>query len=434
MVTKTYRAPNMLTALQEIQRDLGPDAMVVSMREIPSGPAWQVWSKPGVEVVATRDVPSSVHEQKSSPRASDQEQPIPGRKEIEAILEAIAAKKGFEQVSPFLGKEQLNTKSVQKRSSDEPVKWTPPVLNREEENPVSESTNQAVKSLGGIVDEILQTHQSRSAQFHRSSTVSTEMESIERLLLRQGLDAEFVEHLISTNIETLNPTVLHDQYRLQKYMMKQLAVSLRPQKNSMAVIQSRVMCIIGASGSGKTSTCAKLAAFYSHTLSKKVVWICADTIRAGAIAETRTYTDVIQVPLFFAYTPQELGETVREQHDADLIIIDTPGVNMLDESKVTEVGSFLNEVTNRSLYLTAPATTKLADLEQAVLTFQPFKLKGLIITKMDETYSYGDVYQLLQKTRLPAHYFTDGSQVLGKLHPGEPERIVAAMFGEGSVG
>ena len=47
----------MMEALQEIQRELGPEAIVLSMREVPAGPLWQVWNKPGVEVVATRDIP-----------------------------------------------------------------------------------------------------------------------------------------------------------------------------------------------------------------------------------------------------------------------------------------------------------------------------------------------------------------------------------------
>src|SRR5512133_535751 len=54
MVTKTFRAANMLSALQDVQREFGPDAIVLSMRELPPGAAWQVWRRAGCEVVAMR--------------------------------------------------------------------------------------------------------------------------------------------------------------------------------------------------------------------------------------------------------------------------------------------------------------------------------------------------------------------------------------------
>ena len=125
-------------------------------------------------------------------------------------------------------------------------------------------------------------------------------------------------------------------------MKKQLEANLRPQQNSMAVIQSRVLCLVGSSGSGKTSTLAKLAAYYTKTLEKKVVWVCADTIRAAAISETKTYTDVLNIPLFFAYSPQELSEIIQDQTEADLILVDTTGISMVDEDRIVELGSYLS--------------------------------------------------------------------------------------------
>jgi len=38
MLTKTFRAPNMLLALKNVQAELGSDAMIISMREVPTGP------------------------------------------------------------------------------------------------------------------------------------------------------------------------------------------------------------------------------------------------------------------------------------------------------------------------------------------------------------------------------------------------------------
>lgn len=436
MQTKTYRAPNMLAALQEIQRDLGPNAIVLSMREVTSGPSWQVWNKPGVEVVATTEMPA----RKSEPRESvalarDSEENVPGRKEIEALLTALAAKRGTPVREPEKAEKAVETApaGAPQGISREPVRWTPPTLQKNKPGADTEPrrSNQALEVLDEVVDEIMEEARPQEKPAEVEESYPPLLKLIRHRLLRQGMDANLVEHLVDTNLHTLSPAVLGDEGRLTRFMMKQLEASLRPQKNNMAIIQNRVMCLIGATGSGKTSTCAKLAAYYTRTLGKKVVWICADTIRAGAISETRMYAEALEVPHFFAYTPQELGELITTQTDADLILVDTPGINTLDEDRVMELGTYLNEIPSRSIFVTAPATTKSTDLTQMISTLSLFKIKGLIVTKMDETYTYGDIYNVVLNTHLPVMYFTSGTQVLGKLHQGEPAKLVAAIFGEG---
>lgn len=432
MRTKTFRAQNMMAALQDIQREMGPNAIVLSMREIPTGPAWQVWNKTGVEVVATTELPSQSLPQQTKKQT---EEVIPGRKEIEDILNAIADRKGF---TPTMSSEAFQVRREAKPRAHlgtrtEPAKWTPPSLNPEPELELSSSIDLSMTDrLGDLVDEIIQGHQaSEQAAIPEQKDI---LEGISRKLTRQGLNSIYIKKIMDANRKALSPVILQDDERLTRYVKQQLEASLKPQKNSMAIIPSRIMCLIGATGSGKTSTCAKLAAFYTRTMGKKVVWVCADTIRAGAIAETRTYTDVLEIPLFFAYTPQELGEIVNSQTDADLVLVDTPGVNMLDEDKVLELGTYLSQISGRSIYLTAPATTKLADLLQAVSTFSPFNLKGFIVTKMDETYAYGELFNLMHETKMPLMYITHGTQVVGKIRPGDPAALIDAIFAGGFHG
>jgi flagellar biosynthesis protein FlhF len=433
MQTKTYRAPNMLTALQEIQRDLGPNAIVLSMREVAGGPSWQGWNKAGVEVVASVEMPARKTELKETGERNLEEN-VPGRKEIEAILSALAQKRNFQTLSP----EELRspasatqTKSLQS-STREPARWSPPVINSKKPSPESgKHENPAVGVLGEVVDDILEESRHGQKSGEIDGGIPPMLKLIQHRLIRQGVDKEMVDRLVETNLRTLSLTVLSDEDRLTRVVKKQLEASLHPQKNSMAVLQSRIICLVGATGSGKTSTCAKLAAYYTRTLNKKVIWISADTIRAGAISETRMYAEALEVPFFFAYSPQELGELISENTAADLIIIDTPGVNTLNEDSVTEAGTYLSEITPNSIYVTAPASMKGSDLIQMVSTFSLFNIKGLIATKMDESYTFGDIYNVMLKTHLPILFFTNGTQVIGKLHQGEPLKLISAIFGEG---
>ena len=69
---------------------------------------------------------------------------------------------------------------------------------------------------------------------------------VQHRLLRQGLDKGLIEHLVQTNLRTLSPAVLNDETRLTRYMQKQLEATLRPQKNSIAILQNRILCLTGA--------------------------------------------------------------------------------------------------------------------------------------------------------------------------------------------
>lgn len=201
MRTKTFRAQNMMAALQEIQREMGPNAIVLSMREIPTGPAWQVWNKPGVEVVATTELPAQNVPQTS---IKPGEEVIPGRKEIEDILNAIAARKGFTTASNV---EVISTKrEIKPRAHlgtrSEPAKWTPPSLNSEPEL-FNSSELTITDRLGDLVDDIIQEHQSSLEVL--SPAEPDLLDGMSRKLSRQGLDPFYIKKIIDANRKALSP-------------------------------------------------------------------------------------------------------------------------------------------------------------------------------------------------------------------------------------
>jgi flagellar biosynthesis protein FlhF len=163
------------------------------------------------------------------------------------------------------------------------------------------------------------------------------------------------------------------------------------------------------------------------TMGKKVVWIEADTVRTSAISEARTYAETLGIPLFLAYTPQELSELLESQKDADLILVDTAGCNPRNEDNVVELGSFLSVIPAGCTYLVASATTKDQDLLQTEKTLKQFGLKGVILTKTDETGSFGASFNLLWQSKLPLYFYSSGHQIFGNLKPGNPELLAAAV-------
>lgn len=423
MLTKTFRAPNMLIALKNVQSELGSDAMIISMREIPAGPIWATWKKPGVEVIA-----SKASETENSTQKSQDNRLSPTQEELKKEIENLKLLVTGQKIPTAAN--SLSEKNIKKQIAPEPSRSS----DSEETHFDFEdfkTLREVPKSKFDLISEKTEAVITKTNTVVIEKTLAPEIPSvllaIKQSLLDQGVNAQLINKIIDTNLDALSPAILEDFSRLDRFIKHQLTACLPPTRKSLALVPSKVMALTGISGCGKTSCCAKLASFYMITMGKKVVWIEADTVRTSAIAEARTYAETLGIPLFLAYTPQELAELLESQKDADLILVDTAGCNPRNEDNVVELGSFLSVIPGGSTYLVASATTKDQDLSQTEKTLKQFGLKGVILTKTDETGSFGASFNLIWQSKLPLYFVTSGHQIFGNLKPGSPEHLVSAV-------
>ena len=381
-----------------VQADLGANAIVVSMREIPLGPSWNPWKKSSVEIVAT--TPESAAPQAAPVLRPSQNQAgvefVEEMPEIEWDIPADTKLAGLRTQPPSKLKLNLNP------MTSTPPQTQPVVAARKAETTVTAEANYIPPTL----------------------------KKIHQQLTDQGVDLKLVDGLVSVALETLSPVTLADQETCKKAITQLLGAELRVKQGAGTYVSGNVVCLIGASGSGKTSTIAKLALFYGQKLHKTITWVCADTVRSGAVAEARAYTDALGLDLKLVYTPDDLKQLLDSAKPDDLFLVDTPGYNPCNENQMVELGELLMEIPKRQTYLVASATTKETDLFQVFASLGIFKLDGLIITKLDETHSFGSVYNFARKNQLPLAYFATGKESDRHLEVADPGRLVAALFGK----
>jgi flagellar biosynthesis protein FlhF len=116
-----------------------------------------------------------------------------------------------------------------------------------------------------------------------------------------------------------------------------------------------------------------------------------------------------------------------------MVLVDTPGYNPFVEEQMVELGEMLTELPNRTTYFVAPANLKDGDLNRAAAALGIFGLDGVILTKLDETYTYGSVYNFARKSQLPLGYFSSGKGAEGALQAGTATRLVSSLFGKGWI-
>lgn len=394
MLTKTFKADSTIQTLQLVQEEFGSDAIVVSMREVPIGPLWNPWKKSAVEVVAASLEDATGTQKPHAVSRSAQNQ---------AGVEFAEERPEIEWDIPSMKK---------------PVNLPPPLkLNL---NPLPHRS-------AAVVDSVRKTEPA-SPTNDRYSPPS--LKKIQQQLIQQGVENSLIEGLLDLALETLSPTTLADVESCKRSIIQLMGAELRVQKGAGAYVSSNLICVVGASGSGKTSAVAKLALFFRQNLNKTVTWVCADTVRTGAVAEAKAYTDALGLELKLVYTPQDLKEILNAPQSDDLFLVDTAGYSPCDERQLIELGALLSEMPGRCTYLVAPATTKEADLFQLSASLGVFNLDGLIITKLDETYHFGGLYNFTRRNHIPLGYFTSGGETSRHLETADPLRLVSALFGK----
>jgi flagellar biosynthesis protein FlhF len=401
MITKTFKSDTTIKTLQLVQQELGPDAIVISMREVPFGPAWNPWKKKSVEIVAASSTTPPPSQPAAKPAAPVAASSIGKNISVETVEEM-----------PDI---EWVVESEKKTTAKRPAKLK---LNLD---PISASTPVTTPAIPSkIVKKPLTDEKYLSAS----------LKKIHQQLKNQGVDNVLIDGLISVALETLSPAILEDFETTKKYIAQLLGAELRVQQGAGRYVSSNVVCLVGASGSGKTSTIAKLALFFSQNLQKKITWVCADTVQMGSVAEARAYTDAMGFKLELVYTPEDIKEIISQPEANDLFLVDTPSYNPCNENQMTELGKLLAEIPKRCTYLVIPATTKEMDLVQAEASLGIFNLDGLIITKLDETHTFGNVYNFARKNPVPLGYYTVGREAARHLEVVDPARLVSALFGK----
>jgi len=199
-----------------------------------------------------------------------------------------------------------------------------------------------------------------------------------------------------------------------------------------------VLLVVGVNGSGKTTTCGKIARVLVAD-GRSVVLGAADTFRAAAADQLATWAGRVGAevvrgpegadPAAVAFDAVKRGIEAR----VDTVLVDTAGrlqnkVGLMDElGKVKRVVEKHGSVDETLLVL--DATTGQNGLEQARVFTEVVNVTGVVLTKLDGTAKGGIVIAVQRKLGIPVKLVGLGEGP-DDLAPFEPKAFVDALLGE----
>ena len=177
--------------------------------------------------------------------------------------------------------------------------------------------------------------------------------------------------------------------------------------------QSGVVALVGPTGTGKTTTVAKLAAKYAQKYGPDAVaMVTIDTYRIAAYEQLATYGKIIGCAAQSAQNGEELNHCLYQLRHKKLVLIDTAGFSQRDARLVSQLSEYEKDVSvNIRKYAVLPAGAQYQVLKQTIGAYKHSHLSGCILSKLDECYSLGEALSVIIEHDLSVCYVTDGQRV-----------------------
>ncbi|MDR0391061.1 MAG: hypothetical protein LBH59_04070 [Planctomycetaceae bacterium] len=186
-----------------------------------------------------------------------------------------------------------------------------------------------------------------------------------------------------------------------------------------------VVALVGATGVGKTSTIAKIAAYYKLRESRRVGLLTTDVFRIAAADQLQRYADMLEIQFETVSGTDRVQAALGRLVDCELILIDTPGANPLNEVKLRGINSILDEANVDEVHLLLSATSNLPVLLETINCFALLRPTGVTLTKLDEAVGISDVYKMLKSNKLPLKFFTLGQNITEDIEVAGSARLVS---------
>ncbi len=198
-----------------------------------------------------------------------------------------------------------------------------------------------------------------------------------------------------------------------------------------------IILMAGLQGSGKTTTCGKLARMILGN-AKRPLLVAADLKRPAAIDQLEVIGGQIGVPVYVDRSTQNPVKVCRngvkeaKKTDRDVVILDTAGRLAIDDELMDEVAKIASATTPHQIFLVLDAMTGQDAVATAKVFNQRLELDGLILTKFDSDTRGGAALSAKRITGKPIKFVGVGEK-LENIEAFHPDRVAGRILGMGDV-
>ena len=416
MIIKRYIANNMNEAMTRIRYELGSDAVIISQRKIRRQGIKGFFSGKVIEVTAA--VENQLNEQEQNRVNSNVLNNDVLRSDVLSSIEAI--------------KKVVATENSIKKQPIE-VQKTINVVNKTSGYPEKKNENISDNYSKDLMDEMMKmktmiSELSLASEIAITSSEEHPKSDIEKILEDNDVEKENIENIMMKikNIEVDASGIEITEYEKLKIVLKETIHVTKPE------LQGRIV-LVGPTGVGKTTTIAKLAGRLALGQGKKVGLITVDTYRIGAVEQLKTYADIMNIPFKVVYNMNDMENAIESMSDCEVVLIDTTGRSSKNKMQISELRTFVDKADTKNIHLVISSTTKNKDIKHIIEGYQILHYNSIIVTKLDETSTYGSILNILEFAKIPLSFVSTGQNVPDDIKELSIDKIVNLILGEDTI-
>ncbi|NLE29781.1 MAG: signal recognition particle protein [Phycisphaerae bacterium] len=275
------------------------------------------------------------------------------------------------------------------------------------------------------------------------SNVREALDQVRRALLEADVNLEvarkFCDNCLQKALgqEVINS--LHPGQVMVKICHDELVSLMGPVDTRIYYVQPgpTIILMAGLQGSGKTTTCAKLAK-YILGQGRKPLMVACDLQRPAAIEQLKVLGEQIGVPVYLEEgekNPVKVarnGVTAALKGGQSVVILDTAGRLHVDEEMMGQVADVAQTVKPHQIYLVCDAMTGQDAVNSAKVFNERLELDGVILTKFDSDARGGAALSVKEVTGKPIKFIGVGEK-LDKIEEFHPDRMASRILGMGDI-
>lgn len=387
MIIKKFQGKTEEEAVAAAQKELGISAVIMNVKNVKKKGFFSFFKKPLVEVTAALE-----------------EEP-----EKTAVKQTV-------RPSVLTVPKEADTKAASMENRSEKV------------------LEEKLESLHSLIEQQLvrENEESSTEEFQEAEDKNVAfLKLIYNTLIDNEVDEKYANELIDEVEKIKKPNVTID-FVLANIYQKMILKFGQPKIITPSVSGAKVVFFIGPTGVGKTTTIAKIASRLSVNEKKKVALLTTDTYRIAAAEQLRTYANILDAPFRVIYSSEEITAAINDFNTYDYILVDTAGHSHTNEAQKNGMSQFIRcveDTIEKEVYLVVSATTKYRDLVSITDAYSAITEYKLIFTKLDETTTFGNLFNLRLHTGAELSYVTCGQNVPDDIEQFSPQSTVKQLLG-----
>lgn len=442
MNLKKFEARSMKEALEMVKTQLGPDAVILSAKEVTKGfgggKSIEITAAYSENVLKQKEfvkskMPELRQEQFNRSSARDQ------KNVMKRVLHEQIMKTQRMQVAPAPVKAAASTpnysnnvaRSTRKyididSDMNPPTKAPAALLTEQAKNVWNNMDVQNLKSEIEQLKEIILgfkkmpqnfTQSHPGAEFGINYSLCTQFQK----LTEKGLLPEVAAEVVLTVQENISATDMKKTTHIDSLIARTILETTTVQ----TTLSKKYQLFMGSSASGKSTTMIKLAADLVQKQNKRVAIISTDTIKIGADEQMKIYSQMLNIPFVSVRAPSDWEKVIPYLASVDHVLVDFASLSLRNADEIHYIQQMLPPV-NGDIQTHLVLSTKIKDQDVIEIAnkYKMFNCDDLIFTGLDEVNQYGIIYNTVRKLTLPLFAFGIGPKIPDDYEPATIERVL----------